>query len=147
MRRGRTLIALIEVMKLVPPMRTSLRENSLGAIELWGPSASSPTTCPSDPVIRRTSFRSSRNPMAWPPDPPRPGKVGCPPQRSERLRLAVSLSSPGRGSLQPRGGFEGQLPPSLPDMNRKWKENLNGSQLATVDHAIGGTLRVLGYTD
>ncbi len=49
--------------------------------------------------------------------------------------------------LHPRGGFEGQLPPSLPDMNRKWKESLNGPQLATLDHAIGGTLRELGYVD
>ncbi len=49
--------------------------------------------------------------------------------------------------LKPSGGYEEQLPTSLPDMNRKWKENLNESQLATLDDAIGGTLRELGYVD
>jgi len=49
--------------------------------------------------------------------------------------------------LHPHGGYEEQLPESLPDMNRKWKENLDESQLATIDHAIGGTLREMGYRD
>ena len=49
--------------------------------------------------------------------------------------------------LKPHGGYEEQLPTSLPDMNRKWKENLSDLQLATLDHAIGGTLRELGYVE
>ncbi len=49
--------------------------------------------------------------------------------------------------LHPSEDWEERLPESLPDMNRKWRENLDGPQLETLDHAIGGTLREMGYRD
>lgn len=49
------------------------------------------------------------------------------------------------GCTFPRG-YAALVPPTLPDMNDKWREALNADQRALVHQAIGGLLSELGYT-
>ena len=49
--------------------------------------------------------------------------------------------------LRSHGRFEDRLPRELPDMNRKWRENLDSREVETLHSVLGETLKQLGYTD
>jgi len=47
--------------------------------------------------------------------------------------------------LESDAAYDRALPPELPDMNRKWREQLTGGQRAALEGAVGDFLAALGY--